>query len=95
MMKHAWDGYAHYAWGKNELRPISKVGHASLFGSAPMGSTIIDGLDTLYIMGFMEEFKAGRDWIAENLDMSKMVKIHYHTSLFLCQHLCLNSGWSY
>ena len=35
MMKHAWDGYANYAWGKNELRPVTKRGHsASIFGSA-------------------------------------------------------------
>ena len=45
MMKHAWDGYAAYAWGKNELRPVTKRGHsASIFGSAAMGASIIDGM---------------------------------------------------
>ena len=45
MMKHAWDGYANYAWGKNELRPVTKRGHsASIFGSAAMGASIIDGM---------------------------------------------------
>ncbi|XP_046434864.1 mannosyl-oligosaccharide 1,2-alpha-mannosidase IA isoform X2 [Neodiprion fabricii] len=69
MMKHAWDNYVRYAWGKNELRPISKRGHsASIFGATNMGASIVDGLDTLYIMGFHDEFKQGRDWIAENLD---------------------------
>lgn len=69
MMKHAWDNYVRYAWGKNELRPISKRGHsASIFGTINMGATIVDGLDTLYIMGLHDEFKQGRDWIAENLD---------------------------
>lgn len=69
MMKHGWDNYVRYAWGKNELRPISKRGHsASIFGAANMGATIVDGLDTLYIMGLHDEFKQGRDWIAENLD---------------------------
>ncbi|KAK0138932.1 Mannosyl-oligosaccharide 1,2-alpha-mannosidase IA [Merluccius polli] len=29
MMKHSWDGYKRYAWGSNELRPISKQGHSS------------------------------------------------------------------
>ncbi|XP_063237050.1 mannosyl-oligosaccharide alpha-1,2-mannosidase IA-like isoform X2 [Bacillus rossius redtenbacheri] len=68
MMKHAWDNYVRYAWGKNELRPISKRGHsASIFGSQSLGATIVDGLDTLYIMGLMDEFKQGRDWIEENL----------------------------
>nr|XP_033335178.1 mannosyl-oligosaccharide 1,2-alpha-mannosidase IC-like [Megalopta genalis]XP_033335179.1 mannosyl-oligosaccharide 1,2-alpha-mannosidase IC-like [Megalopta genalis] len=69
MMKHGWDNYVRYAWGKNELKPISKKGHsASIFGAANMGATIVDGLDTLYIMGLHDEFKQGRDWIAENLD---------------------------
>lgn len=74
MMKHAWDNYVRYAWGKNELRPISKRGHsASIFGSMSLGATIVDGLDTLYIMGLEEEFKQGRDWIAENFDINSSV----------------------
>jgi len=75
MMKHAWDGYETYAWGKNEVKPISKRGHsASIFGSASMGATIVDGLDTLYIMGFMEEYKRGRQWVADHLDITQMVR---------------------
>lgn len=71
MMKHAWDNYATYAWGKNELRPISRKGHsASVFGSGNFGATIVDGLDTLYIMGFDEEFKKGRDWVEQNLNLT-------------------------
>lgn len=74
MMKHAWDNYKLYAWGKNELRPISKRGHtSSIFGSSNLGATIMDGLDTLYIMGMDKEFKEGRDWIAENLNMDTIV----------------------
>ncbi|WAR07139.1 MA1A2-like protein [Mya arenaria] len=65
MMKHAWDSYKKYAWGSNELRPISKQGHsASIFGTSTLGATIIDALDTLYIMEMDEEFKIGRDWVA-------------------------------
>ena len=67
MMKHAWDSYAQHAWGANELRPISKRGHsASIFGSSQLGATVVDALDTLYIMGLNEEFKKGRDWVATN-----------------------------
>ncbi|KAL0126367.1 hypothetical protein PUN28_005037 [Cardiocondyla obscurior] len=78
MMKHGWDNYVRYAWGKNELRPISKRGHsASIFGASNMGATIVDGLDTLYIMGLHDEFKQGRDWIAENLDFD-IVSTDFH-----------------
>jgi mannosyl-oligosaccharide alpha-1,2-mannosidase len=74
MMRHAWGGYAKYAWGKNELRPVSMRGHsASIFGSAAMGASIIDGMDTLYIMGMMPEFEKGREWIETTFDMGKMV----------------------
>lgn len=75
-MKHSWTNYVRYAWGKNELKPISKRGHsASIFGNMPLGATILDGLDTLYIMGMMEEFKQARDWVATELDLSAMVSI--------------------
>lgn len=34
------------------------------------GATIVDGMDTLYIMGLMDRFEDGRKWIAENLDFT-------------------------
>ena len=71
MMKHAWDNYANYAWGKNELRPISQKGHdKSVFGSENVGASIVDGLDTLFIMGLTNEFNRGRDWIEEHLNLT-------------------------
>jgi len=74
MMKHAWDNYELYAWGKNELRPISRRGHsASIFGSSNLGATIVDGMDTLYIMGMNDEFNKGREWIAQNLNLDNVV----------------------
>ncbi|KAL3276554.1 hypothetical protein HHI36_011929 [Cryptolaemus montrouzieri] len=73
MAQHAWDNYARYAWGKNELKPISKRGHsASIFGTMPLGATILDGLDTLYIMGMHKEYKQARDWVASELDLDQM-----------------------
>ncbi|CAM2097288.1 unnamed protein product [Caretta caretta] len=35
-----------------------------------MGATIVDALDTLYIMGLHDEFREGQDWIDKNLDFS-------------------------
>uniref|UniRef100_A0A8C6KK37 alpha-1,2-Mannosidase n=1 Tax=Nothobranchius furzeri TaxID=105023 RepID=A0A8C6KK37_NOTFU len=70
MMKHAWDGYRRYAWGSNELRPVSKQGHSSnLFGSIK-GATIVDALDTLYVMEMFEEFDAAAEWVEKNLDFN-------------------------
>lgn len=35
-----------------------------------MGATIVDALDTLYIMGLHDEFHDGQKWIEDNLDFS-------------------------
>ncbi|XP_007169378.1 mannosyl-oligosaccharide 1,2-alpha-mannosidase IB isoform X1 [Balaenoptera acutorostrata] len=71
MMKHAWDNYRIYGWGHNELRPIARKGHSTnIFGSSQMGATIVDALDTLYIMGLHDEFRDGQKWIENNLDFS-------------------------
>uniref|UniRef100_A0A8C3BEH3 alpha-1,2-Mannosidase n=1 Tax=Cairina moschata TaxID=8855 RepID=A0A8C3BEH3_CAIMO len=75
MMKHAWDNYKRYAWGLNELKPISKQGHSSnLFGNI-QGATIVDALDTLYIMEMKEEFKEAKDWVEKNLDFNVNAEI--------------------
>lgn len=76
MTKYAWDNYERYAWGQNELRPLSKRGHsAGIFGKTALGATIVDGLDTLYIMELMDEYKKGRDWIAENFNLDQGVSL--------------------
>ena len=68
MMEHAWTGYVNHAWGSNELRPISKTGHsASIFGASSSGATIVDALDTLYLMDMKEEFERARKWVAVSL----------------------------
>lgn len=45
--KHAWRGYKQFAWGHDHLKPISE-GYHNWFG---LGLTIVDSLDTMYIMG--------------------------------------------
>lgn len=73
MMKHAWDNYVKYAWGDNELRPISKVGHdPGIFGKTKLGASIVDAMDTLFIMGLEDEFKKGREWINDNLNIDNV-----------------------
>ncbi|XP_048007636.1 mannosyl-oligosaccharide alpha-1,2-mannosidase IA [Leguminivora glycinivorella] len=73
MMRHAWNNYKLYAWGKNELKPISKRAHlSSVFGNGELGATIVDGLDTLYLMGLRDEFREGREWVAEHLHIGEL-----------------------
>lgn len=48
--RHAWKGYKEYAWGHDELKPISKS-FGEWFG---LGLTLIDSLDTMWILGLKE-----------------------------------------
>ncbi|CRK87432.1 CLUMA_CG001233, isoform B [Clunio marinus] len=73
MMMHAWNNYKLYAWGKNELKPISKRAHTgSIFGAYDLGATIVDSLDTLYIMGMKQEFDESRDWVARKFTLDNV-----------------------
>ena len=47
---HAWNNYKKYAWGRDELKPVSN-GWTDHMG---VGLSIVDSLDTLYIMGLHE-----------------------------------------
>ncbi|XP_019724712.1 mannosyl-oligosaccharide 1,2-alpha-mannosidase IA [Hippocampus comes] len=70
MMKFAWDNYKQYAWGKNELRPLTKNGHiGNMFGGL-RGASIIDSLDTLYIMGLLDEYEDAKEWVRSDLDLT-------------------------
>ncbi|KAF7010775.1 hypothetical protein CFC21_025136 [Triticum aestivum] len=57
-MLHAWNSYVKYAWGMDELQPQSKNGVNSFGG---LGATLVDSLDTLYIMGLRDEFQKARE----------------------------------
>ncbi|CAF4340933.1 unnamed protein product [Rotaria socialis] len=64
MVFHSYSNYAKYAWGANEHRPISKTGHsANIFGSSPLGISIIDSIDTIYLADLKEFYQKSRDWI--------------------------------
>jgi hypothetical protein len=56
--------YTTYAWGMDELQPISRRGKNSFAG---MGATIVDSLSTLWIMGMKQEFANGTDWVRTEL----------------------------
>ena len=63
-MKEAWGHYKKYAWGKDELKPISLHGTDNWGG---MGVTLIDSLDTLWIMGLTNEFNDAKEWVSKHM----------------------------
>uniref|UniRef100_H0VLV5 alpha-1,2-Mannosidase n=1 Tax=Cavia porcellus TaxID=10141 RepID=H0VLV5_CAVPO len=70
MMRFAWQSYRRYAMGKNELRPLTKDGYeGSMFGGL-RGATVIDSLDTLYLMELKEEFQEAKAWVEESFHLN-------------------------
>lgn len=46
------------------------------------GATIVDSLDTLYIMGLTEDYKEAKEWIHTNLDLDVVRTCLTHKQLF-------------
>ena len=52
--KHGWSGYKKYAMGHDELRPVTNTTADPFNG---WGATLVDSLDTIWIMGLKDEFE--------------------------------------
>src|ERR1039457_3869476 len=65
---HAWKGYKLYAWGHDELQPLSKSYH-DWYGVSLM-TTPVDALDTMVIMGLNDEAKETQELIATKLSFN-------------------------
>jgi hypothetical protein len=62
---HAWQGYRRYAWGHDELAPLSHAGRD--WHAASLLLTPVDALDTLLLMHLDREADAARALIDEQL----------------------------
>ncbi|XP_027797266.1 endoplasmic reticulum mannosyl-oligosaccharide 1,2-alpha-mannosidase isoform X3 [Marmota flaviventris] len=74
--RHAWKGYRQFAWGHDELRPVSKS-FSEWFG---LGLTLIDALDTMWILGLKQEFEEARMWVSQKLNFKKDVDVNLFES---------------
>lgn len=70
--EHAWQGYRKYAWGHDEVKPVSGWVRDSFNG---WGATIVDALDTLVIMGFDREFDEAVEWVRTSLKFDRDPKL--------------------
>ncbi|KXN71603.1 glycoside hydrolase family 47 protein, partial [Conidiobolus coronatus NRRL 28638] len=59
---HAWTGYKTYAFGQDELHPISNTADNSRFQG--WGLTIVDSLSTLWLLDLKQEFQLAVQRIA-------------------------------
>ncbi len=70
---HAWQGYKTYAWGHDDLKPLSKDYHD--WYAEPLLMTAVDAVDALYLLGFQEEADRTREYIATHLRFDKDISV--------------------
>ena len=70
---HAWNGYKKYAWGHDDLKPLSKTYHDWYSQSLLM--TPVDALDTMILMDLDDEAKATKQYILDNLSFDKDMEV--------------------
>jgi mannosidase alpha-like ER degradation enhancer 2 len=72
-MLFSWHAYEKYAWGHDELRPLSKT-YRDWYGESLL-MTPVDSLDTLILMGFDDEAAKARKLIDEKLSFDKDITV--------------------
>jgi len=70
---YAWNAYKQYAWGHDELKPLSKGYHD--WYSKPLLMTPVDSLDTMIIMGLTDEADKTREFIVKNLSFDQDIEV--------------------
>ena len=70
---HAWNGYKQYAWGHDELKPLSKSYRD--WYSVSLYMTPVDALDTMILVGLDDEAAKTREFIAKNLSFDQDIYV--------------------
>ncbi|AUG81445.1 hypothetical protein CFP65_6807 [Kitasatospora sp. MMS16-BH015] len=73
--RHAWEGYKRAAWGYDEVRPVSGTRHDFFADGHTFGLSIVEALDTLWLMGLDEEVKLSADWIEQHFDPAQDTEV--------------------
>jgi mannosidase alpha-like ER degradation enhancer 2 len=70
---HAWQGYRRYAWGHDDLDPLSRKPH-DWYG-VPLLMTPVDGYDTMLLMGLRDEAADAKRLILDSLSFDQDVSV--------------------
>ena len=92
-MQWAWHNYSDRCFGQDQIRPVSGGAEAFFLPKGPpLGLTIVEALDTLYLMGLDSEVAQGIRWVADNLhfDIDGEVQV-FETGIRMVGGLL--SGW--
>jgi hypothetical protein len=72
---HVWNGYKRFAWGYDEFSPIAGKPRDFFVDGHSFGLSIIEAMDTLYIMGLDEELAACIAWLRSHLNFDVDAKV--------------------
>ncbi|UAJ12194.1 glycoside hydrolase family 47 protein [Polymorphobacter megasporae] len=67
-MAWSWDLYRQHAWGKDEIKPITGIFSSFPLKTHHLGLSLIEALDTLWVMGLDSRFEDGVDWVKTHFD---------------------------
>ncbi len=67
-MRFAWSNYRERAWGKDQIMPVSGGSESFSIKGQHVGLSLVEALDTLWLMEMDAEFSDGVSWIKANLD---------------------------
>ncbi|KAG2786348.1 Mannosyl-oligosaccharide 1,2-alpha-mannosidase [Phytophthora cactorum] len=79
-MKFAWGNYEEHAFGGDEVDPKNGWKLSNVWGD--IACSLVDGIDTLWIMDLKDEFKRARDYVANQLDFSHLGRDGNKLSVF-------------
>jgi ER degradation enhancer, mannosidase alpha-like 2 len=71
---HAWNGYKQYAWGHDDLLPLTKTWR-DWYGKEPLLMTAVDSMSTLAVMGLDDELKKTVEYVGRNLSFDKDISV--------------------
>lgn len=71
--RHAWSGYRQYAWGHDELRPLTH-GAKDWYGQSLL-MTPVDSYDTMLLMGLTTEAAEAKELIVTRLSFDRDVEV--------------------
>jgi hypothetical protein len=66
--QHGWKGYKNYAWGADDLKPLTK--EPKLWSKTSMLMTPVDAYDTFVLLGLTTEAKEAKDLILSKLNFN-------------------------
>lgn len=72
---HAWEGYKQYAWGHDELKPLSKQPYDWYGPGHSLLLTPVDALDTFVLMSLKPQADEARELIDTKLDLNQDIYV--------------------